>query len=80
MPYEINVDLPPSVRRSLPKHAQDIYREAFNHAFASHSGARLSVPMSRSERTGLSAPPAAERGVVSHDRSRVTKVAVAFLF
>src|SRR5271166_6063020 len=38
MPYEINADLPPSVREHLPEHAQDIYRAAFNHAFAAHSG------------------------------------------
>ena len=38
MPYATNADLPPSVRRHLPEHAQDIYREAFNHAFAAHSG------------------------------------------
>jgi len=38
MPYRRNDDLPPSVRGHLPPHAQDIYREAFNHAFASHAG------------------------------------------
>jgi len=38
MPYVSNADLLPSVRRSLPEHAQDIYREAFNHAFAAHVG------------------------------------------
>jgi len=38
MPYAINRDLPDSVRRHLPEHAQDIYREAFNHAFAAHRG------------------------------------------
>lgn len=37
MPYVSNADLPPSVRHHLPDHAQDIYREAFNHAFAAHS-------------------------------------------
>ena len=37
MPYAGNADLPPSVQRSLPEHAQDIYREAFNHAFAAHA-------------------------------------------
>jgi cation transport regulator len=37
MPYATNTDLPPSVRQHLPEHAQDIYREAFNHAFAAHS-------------------------------------------
>lgn len=38
MPYAINADLPPSVRHHLPEHAQDIYREAFNHAYAAHAG------------------------------------------
>jgi cation transport regulator len=32
MPYKTNNDLPDSVQKHLPKHAQDIYREAFNHA------------------------------------------------
>jgi cation transport regulator len=38
MPYRVNTDLPPSVRNHLPEHAQDIYREAFNHAYAAHAG------------------------------------------
>ena len=38
MPYRINIDLPASVRDHLPSHAQDIYRAAFNHAFAAHAG------------------------------------------
>lgn len=38
MPYPSNADLPPSVRQHLPDHAQDIYREAFNHAYADHVG------------------------------------------
>ncbi|HUZ31529.1 MAG TPA: ChaB family protein [Xanthobacteraceae bacterium] len=38
MPYSTNGDLPSSVRAHLPDHAQDIYREAFNHAFAAHTG------------------------------------------
>jgi cation transport regulator len=36
MPYRTNEDLPTSVRGHLPEHAQDIYREAFNHAYAAH--------------------------------------------
>jgi len=36
MPYAANTDLPPSVRSHLPEHAQSIYREAFNHAYAAH--------------------------------------------
>jgi cation transport regulator len=38
MPYGVNADLPPSVRSHLPEHAQDIYREVFNHAYAAHAG------------------------------------------
>jgi len=38
MPYPTNADLPASVQSHLPEHAQDIYREAFNHAFADHAG------------------------------------------
>ncbi len=38
MPYASNDYLPPSVRTHLPDHAQDIYREAFNHAWAAHAG------------------------------------------
>ena len=38
MPYPTNEDLPDSVRAHLPDHAQDIYREAFNHAYAAHAG------------------------------------------
>ena len=36
MPYQTNSELPPSVRRHLPPHAQDIYRETFNNAYAAH--------------------------------------------
>ncbi|MGE5387983.1 MAG: ChaB family protein, partial [Hyphomicrobiales bacterium] len=38
MPYETNADLPENLQRLLPPHAQDIYRAAFNHAFAAHAG------------------------------------------
>lgn len=33
MPYLTNEDLPAGVRGHLPAHAQDIFREAFNHAW-----------------------------------------------
>lgn len=36
MPYRTNADLPDSVRLHLPDHAQDVFRAAFNHAFAAH--------------------------------------------
>ncbi|ABG05699.1 ChaB [Rubrobacter xylanophilus DSM 9941] len=32
MPYEKIGDLPDSVRNNLPRHAQEIYKEAFNSA------------------------------------------------
>ena len=40
MPYRTNDDLPPAVARHLPPHAQDIYRETFNHAFAAPRATR----------------------------------------
>lgn len=36
MPYATNADLPAPVRNHLPDHAQDIFRAAFNHAYAAH--------------------------------------------
>jgi cation transport regulator len=33
MPYRSNQDLPSDIKNKLPKHAQDIYREAFNSAY-----------------------------------------------
>ena len=33
MPYKTLTDLPDSVRDNLPKHAQEIYKEAFNSAW-----------------------------------------------
>ena len=33
MPYENLSDLPPSVKDHLPRHAQEIYLAAFNHAW-----------------------------------------------
>ena len=40
MPYKSNTDLPASVIHVLPEHAQDIYREAFNHAFEEYKEAK----------------------------------------
>ncbi|MFN8769684.1 MAG: ChaB family protein [Neisseriaceae bacterium] len=33
MPYRSINDLPDNVKKHLPKHAQEIYKEAFNNAF-----------------------------------------------
>lgn len=40
MPYQRNTDLPKGVKRHLPKHAQDIYRAAFNNAEQEYQEAR----------------------------------------
>lgn len=37
MPYATNAELPDSVKDNLPSHAQDIYREAFNHAWQEYA-------------------------------------------
>ena len=37
MPYHSNEDLPPGVRNHLPLHAQDIFRETFNHAWEQYA-------------------------------------------
>ena len=37
MPYERIIDLPESVRNNLPKHAQEIYKEAFNNAWKQYA-------------------------------------------
>lgn len=36
MPFTDNEHLPPSIRRALPPHAQDIFRSAFNAAWVSY--------------------------------------------
>ncbi len=37
MPYASNEDLPPRISGHLPGHAQDIFREAFNHAWVQYA-------------------------------------------
>jgi cation transport regulator len=43
VPYARNSDLPAPVRRVLPRHAQDIYRAAFNDAFERYGGDREAI-------------------------------------
>ncbi|MGH2501018.1 MAG: ChaB family protein [Ktedonobacterales bacterium] len=40
MPYRTDAELPASVRHALPKHGQDIYRAAYNHAWDEYSDAQ----------------------------------------
>ena len=37
MPYRTNQDLPDSVKNTLPSHAQNIYREAFDSAWSEYA-------------------------------------------
>src|SRR3546814_21034875 len=39
MPYDRIIELPDSVRDNVPKHAQEIYKEAFNSAWAAYQDA-----------------------------------------
>ena len=39
MPYASTRDLPDPVRNALPAHAQEIYKEAFNHAWHEYKDA-----------------------------------------
>ena len=40
MPYSSNNELPDQVANVLPKHAQDIYKEAFNSAYDEYADAK----------------------------------------
>ena len=62
MPYRVNSDLPPRVRNHLPEHAQDIDREAFNHAYAAHAG-----ELDREKRSHMIAWAAVKRSYVKAD-------------
>ena len=46
MPYAQNFDLPDSVRLHLPEHAQEIFRAAFNNAWATYAAL---IPHEREE-------------------------------
>jgi cation transport regulator len=62
MPYRNNFDLPVSVRNHLPPHAQDIYREAYNHAYGAHAG-----EIDREQRAHMIAWAAVKRNYVKAD-------------
>ena len=68
MPYQTNADLPESVQHHLPDHAQDIYRAAFNHAYADHAGER-----DREERAHRIAWAAVKRSYVKVGDSWIAK-------
>jgi len=58
MPYSTNEDLPISVRGHLPTHAQDIYREAVNHAWSQYANSGKAVVGSAAHPARLNFIPA----------------------
>ena len=72
MPYAVNTELPASVRNHLPGHAQDIYREAFNHAYAAHAG-----DAEREKRAHMIAWAAVKRSYVKHGEQWVSRISDA---
>lgn len=52
-PYQTNEDLPEKIKNVLPLHAQDIYREAFNHALKEYAD-----PSKRKDNASLEATAA----------------------
>jgi cation transport regulator len=53
MPYAKNSDLPSPVKDHLPSHAQDIFREAFNHAWIHYEISRKRTGGSSQEDTAF---------------------------
>ena len=72
MPYRANQDLPASVRSHLPDHGQDIYRAAFNHAYAAHAG-----EAEREKRAHMIAWAAVKRSYVKDGEAWVSRQAAA---
>jgi len=68
MPYYSNAELPSAVRSHLPDHAQDIYRETFNHAFTQLAGER-----DREQRAHMIAWAAVKRSYVKEDEDWVSR-------
>lgn len=68
MPYRSNIDLPAPVRSHLPDHAQDIYREAFNHAYRELAGEH-----DREQRAHMIAWAAVKRNYVKADGDWVAR-------
>jgi cation transport regulator ChaB len=47
MPYRSIADLPPRIREHLPPHAQEIFLEAFNHAWEEYASPANVMPARR---------------------------------
>jgi len=67
MPYSIVSDLPASVKDHLPKHAQEIYLKAFNHAWQEYNDADMRWEDSSQEETAYRVAWAAVKKVYAKD-------------
>lgn len=55
MPYKAKQDLPTGVKNSLPQHAQDIYKEAYNSAWEEYDDLDKDEREQRAHRVAWSA-------------------------
>ncbi len=69
MPYEKLKELPESVRDNLPKHAQEIYKEAFNSAWDQYKDAEDRRGDATREETAHRVAWAAVKNVYEKDES-----------
>jgi cation transport regulator len=53
MPYRSIADLPPGIREHLPPHAQEIFLEAFNHAWEEYASPNKRYAGSSQEETAM---------------------------
>jgi cation transport regulator len=53
MPYRSIADLPPRIREHLPPHAQEIFLEAFNHAWEEYASPAKRYAGSSLEETAM---------------------------
>ena len=53
MPYASVADLPPSIREHLPPHAQEIFLQAFNHAWEEYASPSKRYAGSSLEETAM---------------------------
>ena len=67
MPYTKLTDLPESVRDNLPKHAQEIYKEAFNSAWDEYKDAEARRGGASREETAHRVAWAAVKNVYEKD-------------
>jgi len=67
MPYSTISDLPSNIKDHLPKHAQEIYLKAFNHAWQEYKDADMRWEDSSHEETAYRVAWAAVKKIYAKD-------------